>query len=175
MKAILAAALAVLLSAVAQAETTSFTADLSGNAVSSKTGSNATGHAQIALDTTRKTVSMTLEVTGITLDGLWDQLVAAPIGPIHFHLYPSPDQTKSDGVVLVFAAPYGPSYKATPKGFRVTITNTPYADGAKLLDSALTFEAFKSSLEGGDVVLNIHTDAFHDGEISGVVVPAEAH
>ena len=44
-----------------------------------------------------------------------------------------------------------------------------YADGAALLGSSTSFEDFLAAMDGGRVVFNIHTDAFNDGEISGVV------
>jgi hypothetical protein len=118
---------------------------------------------------------MSLEVKGITIAGLWDQLVAAPIGPIHLHHYANHDHASGDGVTLILPVPFGANYKATPGGFRVTMTDYPYADGAKLVKTDKTFAQFKAALDGGDLVLNIHTDAFNSGEISGLVVPAEKH
>lgn len=168
-------AASVVMPASAWADTISFHADLNGAAITSKTGSRATAKATLSLDTAKQTIDLALDVNGITLDGLWDKLVAAPIGPIHLHHYPSPDHTKGDGVTLVMPVPFGPNYVATPGGFRVTMKAYPYADGAKLVGTAMTFRAFKSALEGGDLVLNIHTDAFNDGEISGLVIPAEQH
>lgn len=168
-------ACALAQASLARAETVSFHADLSGQALSSKTGSKATAKASIALDTVKQTVTLNLDVKGITIAGLSDPLVAAPIGPIHLHHYAQPDHSKDDGVTLVMPVPFGANYAATPGGFRVTMTNYPYTDGAKLVNTKMTFVQLKSALEGGDVVLNIHTDAFPPGEISGLVVPAEAH
>jgi hypothetical protein len=175
MKALAAAILSAMLNFAAQAETLTFHAKLTGEALSSKTGSKATGQATLSVDTMRQTVSLDLDVTGITLDGLWDQVVAAPIGPIHLHHYSQPDHSNAAGVTLVMPVPFGPAYKAKKGGFRVTTTNYPYADGAALVESKMPFDQFVASLEGGDVVLNIHTDKFNDGEISGVIEPAEQH
>jgi hypothetical protein len=173
--ACIAIAFAAASTTPALAETVSFTADLTGQAITSKTGSKATAKAAITLDTVKQTVGLALDVKGIAIEGLWDRLVAAPIGPIHLHHYSTPDHSKGDGVTLVMPVPFGAAYAATPGGFRVTMKDYPYADGAKLVDTKMTFAQFKSALEGGDVVLNIHTDAFNDGEISGLVVPAERH
>lgn len=168
-------AAALVTACPAWAEAVSFTADLNGEAITSKSGSKATATAAITLDTAKQTVDLTLDVKGISIDGLWDRLVAAPIGPIHLHHYATHDHSTGDGVTLVMPVPFGANYVATAGGFRVTMKNYPYADGAKLVGTMMTFPEFKSSLEGGDVVLNIHTDAFNDGEISGLVVPAEKH
>ena len=170
-----AVAVATLAMASAAAETVSFRADLNGDAITSKTGSKATAKAALSIDTAKQTVNMTLDVQGISIDGLWDNLVAAPIGPIHLHHYATTDHASGDGVTLVMPVPFGPNYVATPGGFRVTLKDYPYATAAKLVDTKLSFAQFKASLEGGDVVLNIHTDAFNGGEISGLIVPAEAH
>ena len=39
-----------------------------------------------------------------------------------------------------------------------------------LLKSTLPFEGFMKAMESGSVVLNVHTDKFANGEISGKVV-----
>jgi hypothetical protein len=158
--------------ATAVAETVAFTAELNGAAITSKTGSKATATAKISIDTAKETVTLSLDVQGITIEGLWDRLVAAPIGPIHLHHYATHDHSTGDGVTLLLPVPYGANYVATPGGFRVRMTDYPYAEGAKLVGTDKTFAQFKAALEGGDLVLNIHTDAFNDGEISGLVVPA---
>jgi hypothetical protein len=97
---------------------------------------------------------------------LWDKLVAAPIGPIHLHKYATAAGGDS---VLVLPLPYGSNYKAAKSGMRVTTTHYDYAAGAALLKSNLTFADFVAAMRGGLIVLNIHTDAFNPGEISGRV------
>jgi hypothetical protein len=52
---------------------------------------------------------------------------------------------------------------------RVTTNDYEYAAGAALLNSTLSFNDFVSALRGGLIVVNIHTDAFNPGEISGRV------
>ncbi len=68
--------------------------------------------------------------------------------------------------------PFGPAYAATPNGFSVRMKDCVYTDGAALLGIEESFEQFIAALESGAVVLNIHTDAHQDGEISGLVIPA---
>ena len=91
------------------------------------------------------------------------------MGPIHLHNY------KADGVVdLVLPAPFGAAYKDTPRGFSVTMKGYSYEKGAKLLKSDLSFDDFMKAMVGGQVVLNVHTNRFSNGEISGKVRPAES-
>jgi hypothetical protein len=159
-------AAAAFAAAPAQAEILTFHAKLDGKYGSEPTGSAATAKARIRVDTERRRVSLDLDVDGITTDNLWDKLVAAPIGPIHFHKYATPEGGAS---VLVLPLPYGADYKATKRGLRVTMKDYDYVAGAKLLNSTLTFDDFVAALRGGLVILNIHTDAHNPGEISGRV------
>jgi hypothetical protein len=143
-----------------------FTAKLSGDVETSKTGSKATGTVRIVVDTEKKTVDMTMEFTGLRIADLADGLVARPMGPIHLHNY-----LPNDEVVLVLPAPFGPGYVETPAGFNVTMKDYSYAAGAELLKSDLSFDAFLAAMASGSVVLNVHTDRFGSGEISGQVRP----
>lgn len=145
---------------------------LRGDTASTSTGSKATGEAHVTVDPVAQTIDFTLNVTGITIDQLWDTLVAAPIGPIHFHIYASHDHSASDTSALLLPAPFGPSYVPTADGFTVTVKDYPYAQGAALLQSDRSFADFVAALDNGAVVLNIHTDAFQPGEISGDVTRA---
>jgi hypothetical protein len=166
MRLIAAASLALaLVAAPAYAGTLKFHATLGGKAAPDVTGSDATGTASVTVDTDRRLVSVDLAVHGITVDQLWDKLVAAPIGPVHFHEY------KADGnSVLALPLPFGANYAATADGFRVTMRDYDYAAGAKLLNSTLSFDDFVAAMQAGKVVLNVHTDAFNPGEIGGTVV-----
>src|SRR5262245_1281902 len=85
--AIFVAALAAVISTPASAKVLKFHAVLDGNYGSEPSHSLATGRATVHVDTATKRVSVELDVSGITVDQLWDKLVAAPIGPIHFHKY----------------------------------------------------------------------------------------
>ncbi len=162
----LLAAAAAFAAAPAQAEILTFHAKLDGKYGTEATGSAATAKARIRVDTERQRVSVDLDVDGITTENLWDKLVAAPVGPIHFHKYATPEGGPS---VLVLPLPYGADYKATKRGLRVTMKDYDYVAGAKLLNSTLTFDDFVAALRGGLVILNIHTDAHNPGEISGRV------
>ena len=162
------AAAATMLAGPAQAKTLRFHATLDGKSATSATGSAATGRAKILVDTDTHRVTVYLGVMGLTVDDLWDKLVKGPIGPIHFHEYIArPGQP--DDVVLVLPLPYGPNYTSNRFGFRVRMKDYDYAAGAKLLGSDATFEHFIAAMGSGHVVLNIHTDRFTDGEISGTV------
>jgi hypothetical protein len=158
--------LAGLAAAPAQAETLTFHAALDGKSGAEPTGSAATGKARIRVDTKRRLVSVDMNVDGITIDALWDNLVAAPIGPIHFHKYATAAGGDS---VLVLPLPYGADYHATKRGLRVTMKDYDYAAGAKLLKSTLSFDDFVAAMRSGLVILNVHTDKFNPGEISGKV------
>jgi hypothetical protein len=156
----------VVSAAPAQAETLTFNVALDGNYGPRPTGSAATGIAQIRVDTERRTISLDLTVDGINPDALWDKLVAAPIGPVHLHKYATAAGGDS---VLVVPFPFGPDYEADGNGMRLTAKDHDYAAGAALLRSGLSFEDFVAAMRGGLIVLNIHTDAFNPGEISGRV------
>ena len=152
--------------APARAETLTFHAALDGKYGLEPTGSAATGKAEIKVDMVRRTISLDLAVDGITPDALWDKLVAAPIGPIHLHKYATAAGGNS---VLVVPFPYGANYRGVKNGMRVTTTQYDYAAGVALLQSNLTFEDFVAGMGAGLIVLNIHTDAFNSGEISGPI------
>jgi hypothetical protein len=157
-------AVAAFAAAPAFAETKVFGALLRSEGDTAQTGSKATGKASIVVDTETKKVSMGLDVTGMKIADLSDGLIARPVGPIHLHNY------QADGeVVLVLPAPFGPGYEDTSEGFKVAMTNYDYAAGAATLKSTLSFDAFMAAMSSGTVVLNIHTDRFGNGEISGKV------
>ena len=165
------AALAIAMSvaaAPAEARVLTFHCALDGTSGPEPTGSAATGKAKIKVDTDRKLVSVSLDIDGITAPQLWATLVARPIGPIHFHKY----ATAAGGAsVLALPLPYGPSYHTLPHGLRVRMVKYDYAAGAKLLNSTLSFDDFVAAMKSGLIVLNVHTDKFNPGEISGTVVP----
>jgi hypothetical protein len=165
--AALAVAFVIPVAAPAAAEIIGFHAALDGRSGPAPTGSAATGTARITVDTDRKRVSVEMDVAGIAIPQLWDKLVAAPVGPIHLHKYASAAGGDS---VLVWPLPFGPNYSATPGGFHVAMADSDYAAGAQLLKSTLSFDDFVAAMRSGLVVLNVHTDAFNPGEISGKVV-----
>lgn len=162
----LTAVTALAVASPAFAKTQSFRGILNGTAIPTTTGSPAHGKVAIKVDTKTQRVSVELDVQGITLDQLNDALVAKPIGPVHFHQYRT-----ADDVEAVLPVPYGANYRATKDGFHVSMRNYSYAEGAKLLNDQDTFEEFVNALNAGKIVINIHTDKFPDGEISGKVMP----
>ena len=166
------AAMLFLAATSAEAKDLDFTAALRGDMAPTVTGSKATGQARIRVDTDARTVDLTLDVQGLAVDQLWTSLLKTPMGPIHLHVYGTHQHGVADSAQLMFPAPYGPGYAATPAGFRVEMKHVPYADGARLVNSAASFDDFVSALQGGRIVLNIHTNRFTDGEISGDVAPA---
>ena len=166
------ACIAVLAAAPAQAKELKFTAALGGDRAPTMTGSKATGQALILVDTDRQTVGMTLDVKGLGIDSLWTNLLKTPMGPIHLHVYGGHDHSDPDSAQLMFPAPYGPGYAKTAAGFRVEMKDVAYDTGAKLVNSRASFDEFVGALGAGRIVLNIHTNRFTDGEISGDVVPA---
>jgi hypothetical protein len=163
-----AIAAALALPSPAQAKLLKFHAALDGNYGSEPSHSPATGRATVRVDTATRRVSVELEVKGITVDQLWDKLVAAPIGPIHFHKYATAAGGDSE---LALPLPFGLGYRPTPSGMHVTMKGYDYVAGAALLKSTLSFDDFVAGMQSGLIVLNIHTDKHNPGEISGLVVP----
>ncbi len=170
---VIMAALLALVPVAAQARSLTYKAALSGNSASAKTGSTAKATAEIIVDTDAMTVAVRMQVSGMPVTALWDNLVAAPIGPVHLHQYAGTDLSDPDASVLVFPLPFGPSYRATAEGFAVDTGAQSYAKGMATLGSTASFEAFVAALDRGAIVLNIHTDAFNAGEISGPVIKAQ--
>lgn len=168
----LAALVATLAGAPAAAKELVFTTTMTGDQAPTVKDSKATGRARMVVDTERRTVDLTLDVDGLTIGQLWDRLVAAPVGPIHLHAYGHDHSGEGASVTLALPVVFGPNYTATPKGFRVTLKGYDYAQGAALVKSTTSFDGFVASLSAGLIVLNIHTDRAHDGEISGTMKPA---
>ncbi len=155
---------AALSTAPAAARTYSFRAVLGGTKPPTMTGSPATGTAKVRVDTSTRRVSVDLDVTGITLDQLDKALIARPVGPVHFHEYRS-----ADDVEMVLPLPYGASYRATRTGFHLTVRDYDYEAGVKLANSGATLDEFVTAMRAGKIMLNVHTDRFPDGEISGAM------
>jgi hypothetical protein len=157
----------IIFAAPAHAAELNFTAALNGRQEPTITGSAATGTATFNVNTEARTVDVMLSITGISLDGLYDHVIHAGVGPVHLHLY------AADGEIsLLVPFAYGPTYAETADGFALMVRGLSYADGATLLGSELSFEAFVAALGTDFVYLNVHTDAFNDGEISGRLVRA---
>jgi len=158
---------AALFATPAAAAELNYAATLDGVTAPTNTGSLATGTARVSVNTDTQTVSVQMQIHGVTLDQLWDHVIHAGMGPVHLHLY------AADGdISLLMPFPYGATYAATPDGFTLSVADYSYATGAALLQSEMSFDTFVSTLGSEFVYLNIHTDAFQDGEISGRLAPA---
>lgn len=139
---------------------------LSGKAEDPATPSAATGQARISVDLRQKRVSLQLTVRGIRIADLRQDLLRSRMGPIHLHQYIK----RADGtqeVVLVLPVPYSDTYRETKDGFVVALKSIDYVEGAKLLNSPVSFDDFVMAMGSGNVLLNIHTTRYPDGEISG--------
>jgi len=160
---IAAAMLVALPAAPAAAKTVTYHATLGGTKPPTMTGSPASSTATVKLDLSTHKVSVDLDVTGITLDQLNKALIAKPVGPVHFQYLSAGD------VELLLPLPYGDTYKATKDGFRVTVRDYDYDKGVKLAGATTTFDDFATAVRAGKIVLNVHTEKFPNGEISGEV------
>jgi len=161
----------VLAAEPAAAKDLRFAAALSGNTMSTMTGSKATGQAKISVNTDTQTVDVSLDVEGLKTEDLWTNLAKSPLGAIHLHIYGGHDHSAAADSALLFPLPMGPTYSATAKGFHVEVKDAPYAAAAKTVNSKATFDEFVESLQAGRIVMNIHTNRNNDGEISGDVSP----
>lgn len=146
-----------------------YCAVLNGQSPPYKTGSAATARATIRIDRIKQSVAISLDVNGLTTDALWDKLVAAPIGPIHLHSYNNGAITDPNASSLSFPVPYGKAYTPTREGFRVRGRAIDYDRALSTMKEGVDFATFLGAIDSGSVLVNIHTDRFNDGEISGLV------
>ncbi len=162
-----AAACGALWAAPAVAETLHYATTLGGAQYPTETGSTATGTATVDVDTDAQTIDARIEIHGVRMDALSTHLAHSRMGPMHLHRY------QGDEVALILPFPFGDTYAETADGFTVTVTDYPYADGADRTGSHLSFEQFLAALTSDPIYLNVHTNAFGDGEISGRVTRVE--
>ncbi|QGZ93866.1 CHRD domain-containing protein [Terricaulis silvestris] len=144
-----------------------YTATLAGAQYPTETGSAATGTATLTVDTETQTIDAQIVITGLKFDDLAQHLAHSRMGPMHLHRYQGED------VTLIAPFPFGESYVETADGFTVTVTDFPYAEAAERTRSSLSFDQFIAALANDPIYLNLHTEAFGDGEISGRVVSAD--
>ena len=163
----LAGAAFVMLAGGARAAEYTFRANLDGATTPTITGSAATGEALVRVHTETQSVDVTLNVSGLSLDDLYDHVIHTGMGPVHLHLYAA-----NGDISLLIPFPYGENYAQTANGFSLNVANYPYAEGAAVLRSDMSFDDFVATLGSEFVYLNIHTDRVNDGEISGRLVPA---
>lgn len=160
-----AAALAMIASA-ASATTFTFNSVLNSAQAVPASDSSATGTATLKIDDVDETLDFRLDVSGITLDGLWDTLVAAPAGPIHFH-----DAPKGSTGPIVIPFPFDMTYAATDDGFSLTTTDYAFATAIDTAGVSETFDEFLDGMLKRSYYINIHTDVMPDGEIRGQLTP----
>lgn len=164
---IMATLAAALVAAPAQAAELVFTAAMNGNQYPTTTGSAATGQATLRVHTDTQTIDAEITITGIGFDNLAHHLAHSRMGPMHLHRY-----TPDGEVALILPFPMGASYVETAGGFTVTLRGYAYAEAAAAVRSDLSFEQFLAALASDPIYLNVHTNAFGEGEISGRVAQA---
>jgi hypothetical protein len=145
-----------------------FRVTLSGAGHPTATGSAATGAVTLRIDPELQTIDADIRVHGLRFGDLAAHLAHRPMGPAHLHRY-SPD----GDVALIVPFPFGSTYSETGDGFTITMRGYPYAEAASTVRSDLSFEAFLAAMAEDPIYFNIHTNAFPDGEISGLVTRAE--
>lgn len=151
---------ACLLIQPAAAATLRFEAHLDGAQEVPSVDTDATGTAEVFVDTITENLFVSLDVFGITTDDLRDDFVAAPIGPVHLHLG---ERGVNGPIVVPFA--FNSSYQDTSGGF--SLTSIVSYDSSV---SGLAFSEFLTALNDEGIYFNVHTDAFLAGEIRGQVV-----
>lgn len=143
-----------------------YSATLGGSQYPTETGSSASGTATLTVDTEMQTIDAQIVISGLKFDDLAHHLAHSRMGPMHLHRY------QGDDVTLIAPFPFGDNYVETADGFTVTVQDFPYAEAAERTRSELSFEQFLAALAADPIYLNVHTEAFGDGEISGRIVPA---
>jgi hypothetical protein len=161
------AAVFALAATPAMAAELHYTTTLNGAQYPTETGSSAIGTATLTVDTEAQTIGAHIVITGLGFDDLAHHLAHSRMGPMHLHRY------QGDDVTLIAPFPFGESYTETADGFTVTLTDFPYAEAAERTRSDLSFEQFLTALANDPIYLNVHTEAFDDGEISGRVISAD--
>ena len=151
----------------ADAKTLSFAAVLDGAQEVPPVKTDASGTATFKVDTNTETLDFNLDVTGINLDGLFDTLVQAPVGPVHIHAAPK----GSNGPIVVPFAFSLETYSDTDDGFNLNVEDFAYADAAALAGSSVDFAGFLDLLNAEGTYINVHTDAFNGGELRGQLSP----
>ena len=151
-------------STAASAATLNFQANLSGDQEVPSVVTSVTGFASLSLNTVAETLSVVLSVNGLNIGGLFDTLVAAPVGPIHLHNAPA---GVNGPIVVPF--PFGATYIDTDTGFDLIANDISYASAAALAGSSLSFSDFVGELQSGGIYFNVHSDFNTSGEIRGQV------
>lgn len=162
-KSLAAAGLALSMTIPAQAAVLEYESFLDSRQSTTGSDSRAIGAATLSVDTVTERLTFMLTVTRITLDDLWDTLVAAPVGPIHLHNAPA---GQTGPVVVPFAFDMQ-TYSGNDTGFLLEMEDFGYSDAASLSGTGLSFSDFVAQLDAGNFYINVHTDAWNAGEIRG--------
>ncbi|MEL6100548.1 MAG: CHRD domain-containing protein [Pseudomonadota bacterium] len=175
LKTAAAAAALTLFGAIhASAAVFAFDSNLSGDQEVPPVVTPASGSAELKVNDVTETLSFMMSIEGIDLDGLFDDLVAAPVGPVHLHNAPA----GSNGPIVVPFAFNTVDYTDTASGFTLEVEDYAYADAVAISGSTTSFSDFLTGLSSGEYYINVHTDAFGSGELRGqlsaVPVPASA-
>ncbi len=153
----------------ASAEILNYTSSLDGLQEVPSVTTDAAGTATLSVDTETETLDFSLTVIGLTLEQLSDGLVAAPVGPIHFH-----DAPRGANGPIVIPFPFATGYAATADGFTLTVSNYAYADAIALSGATDSFAEFVAGLNAESYYINVHSDTNGGGEIRGQLVPVPA-
>ena len=164
---VLAGALAIASAIPGGASILQFEATLDSGQSTTGSDSTATGEALFLVNTHDETLDFRLGISGITLDQLWDTLVAAPIGPVHIHDAP---RGQTGPVAIPFAFNMT-DYMATASGFWLSVTDYAYADAVGISGFPESFNDFVAGLRDAQYYINVHTDAWNAGEIRGQLAP----
>lgn len=155
----------------ANAETLTFTGNLDGAQEVPNPGSSfATGVGTLSVDVMAQTLNFELLVDSINTFQLNDNLVAAPVGPVHLHNAAA----GSNGPIVVPFAFNNVDYQNTSVGFSLNVTNFAYSDAVALSGSSLSFNDFVAALNSGLFYINVHSDDFPGGAIRGQLAAAGA-
>jgi len=164
----LAAASVLSVASIASAETLTFTGNLDGAQEVPNPGSTfATGVGTLTVDMMTQLLTFSLVVDAINTFQLNDNLVAAPVGPVHLHNAAA----GSNGPIVIPFAFNNVDYQNTPIGFDLN-ASISYSDAVALSGSSLSFNDFVTALNSGLFYINVHTDTFPGGAIRGQLASA---
>jgi len=156
-----------LTAGAATAGTFTYDSILSGSQEVPAVTTGSAGFATLTVDDADETLDFMLGVVGVSLDGLLDALVAAPVGPVHLHA----GVAGVNGPIVVPFAFDLSTFADTSYGFSLNVNDFAYADAAALSGTDLDFDGFVSSLDASGIYINVHTDAVPSGELRGQLAP----
>ena len=142
---------------------TGFTATLDQSQVTTPTGSAATGTATLTLNAAGDTLTYSITLVGLDLDGAQTPADAADdVTAMHFHNAPP---GSNGGVVFGLISPNHDVDDLIIDPVAGTLTGAWENSDVNPLSAQL------ANLNAGDLYLNVHTQSFGGGEIRGQVIP----